>query len=38
MFWVSAIPDLVVGIAIGSLNANAAITVWKSTENETKKV
>lgn len=38
MFWVSAIPDLVVGVAIGTLNANAALTVWKSTENETKKV
>ena len=38
MFWVSTIPDLVVGIAIGSLNANAAVKVWKSTENETKKV
>lgn len=35
MFWVSAIPDLVVGVAIGTLNANAAFKVWKSTENET---
>jgi hypothetical protein len=26
-------PDLAVGLAIGMLNANAAIKVWKSTEH-----
>ena len=33
MFWVSAIPDLLVGVAIGALNADAAYKVWKSTEH-----
>ena len=37
MFWVSAIPDLVVGVAIGILNADAAVKVWKSIDiNSTK--
>lgn len=33
LFWSSPIPDLVVGIAIGMLNANAAFKVWKSAEH-----
>jgi Co/Zn/Cd efflux system component len=33
IFWVSAIPDLLVGVAIGILNADAANKVWKSTEH-----
>ena len=33
MYWDSSIPDLAVGLAIGMLNANAAIKVWKSTEH-----
>ena len=33
MFWVSAIPDLLVGVSIGALNADAAYKVWKSTEH-----
>jgi Co/Zn/Cd efflux system component len=33
MYWVSAIPDLLVGVAIGALNADAAYKVWKSTEH-----
>jgi Co/Zn/Cd efflux system component len=33
MFWDSSMPDLAVGLAIGMLNANAAIKVWKSTEH-----
>ena len=33
IFWDSSIPDLAVGLAIGMLNANAAIKVWKSTEH-----
>mgnify|MGYP002654179885 CR=1 FL=1 len=33
IFWVSAIPDLLVGVAIGILNADAAYKVWKSTEH-----
>ncbi len=37
MFWVSAIPDLVVGVSIGFLNADAAYKVWKSSNiNSTK--
>lgn len=37
MFWVSAIPDLVVGVSIGFLNADAALKVWKSSNiNSTK--
>ena len=32
IFWSSAIPDLAVGLAIGMLNADAAIKVWRSTE------
>jgi len=37
MYWVSAIPDLIVGVAIGILNADAAVKVWKSTNiNSTK--
>jgi len=30
IFWVSAIPDLLVGVAIGALNADAALKVWRS--------
>jgi Co/Zn/Cd efflux system component len=33
IFWGSAIPDLAVGLAIGMLNADAAIKVWRSTEH-----
>jgi Co/Zn/Cd efflux system component len=33
IYWDSSVPDLVVGIAIGMLNANAAIKIWKSTEH-----
>ena len=33
IFWDSSMPDLAVGLAIGMLNANAAIKVWKSTEH-----
>ena len=33
IFWDSSIPDLAVGLAIGMLNANAAIKVWKSSEH-----
>jgi len=33
IFWDSSIPDLAVGLAIGMLNANAAIKVWKSTDH-----
>ena len=33
IFWSSSIPDLVVGLAIGMLNANAAVKVWQSTEH-----
>ena len=32
-FWLSPVPDLVVGIAIGMLNADAALKVWRSTEH-----
>ncbi len=32
-FWSSSIPDLAVGLAIGMLNANAAVKVWQSTEH-----
>lgn len=32
LFWLSPIPDLVVGIVIGVLNANSAVKVWKNTE------
>jgi Co/Zn/Cd efflux system component len=33
MLWVSPIPDLIVGISIGMLNADAAVKVWRSTEH-----
>jgi Co/Zn/Cd efflux system component len=33
IFWSSAIPDLAVGLAIGMLNADAALKVWRSTEH-----
>ena len=33
IYWSSSIPDLAVGIAIGMLNADAAVKVWKSTEH-----
>ena len=33
IYWSSSIPDLAVGIAIGMLNADAALKVWKSTEH-----
>jgi Co/Zn/Cd efflux system component len=33
LFWLSPFPDLVVGIAIGMLNADAALKVWRSTEH-----
>jgi Co/Zn/Cd efflux system component len=33
IFWSSSIPDLAVGLAIGMLNANAAVKVWQSTEH-----
>ena len=33
VFWISPIPDLIVGISIGLLNADAAIKVWRSTEH-----
>lgn len=32
-FWDSPLPDLVVGLAIGMLNASAAIKVWRSTDH-----
>jgi Co/Zn/Cd efflux system component len=32
-FWLSPVPDLVVGITIGMLNADAALKVWRSTEH-----
>lgn len=33
IFWTSSIPDLVVGLSIGMLNADASLKVWKSTEH-----
>jgi Co/Zn/Cd efflux system component len=33
IFWSSAIPALAVGLAIGILNADAAIKVWRSTKH-----
>jgi Co/Zn/Cd efflux system component len=33
IFSSSSIPDLAVGLAIGMLNADAAIKVWRSTEH-----
>lgn len=33
LFWLSPIPDLVVGITIGMLNADAAVKVWRSSEH-----
>jgi Co/Zn/Cd efflux system component len=33
MLWISPIPDLIVGISIGMLNADAAVKVWRSTEH-----
>jgi Co/Zn/Cd efflux system component len=33
VFWISPVPDLVVGISIGMLNADAALKVWRSTEH-----
>lgn len=30
LFWISPVPDLVVGISIGMLNADAALKVWRS--------
>lgn len=33
IYWDSSIPDLVVGLAIGMLNASASVKVWKSTEH-----
>jgi Co/Zn/Cd efflux system component len=33
IFRSSSIPDLVVGLATGTLNANAAVKVWQSTEH-----
>ena len=32
-FWLSPVPDLVVGITIGMLNADAALKVWRSSEH-----
>jgi len=32
-FWLSPVPDLVVGITIGMLYADAALKVWRSTEH-----
>lgn len=34
LFWVSAVPDLAVGVSIGMLNASAAIKVWRGAELE----
>lgn len=31
--WISPIPDLIVGISIGMLNADAAVKVWRSVEH-----
>ncbi|NBO50961.1 MAG: cation transporter [Actinobacteria bacterium] len=33
ILWISPIPDLIVGISIGILNADAAVKVWRSTEH-----
>jgi Co/Zn/Cd efflux system component len=33
VFWISPVPDLVVGISIGMFNADAALKVWRSTEH-----
>ena len=33
LFWLSPVPDLVVGITIGMLNADAAVKVWRSSEH-----
>jgi Co/Zn/Cd efflux system component len=33
VFWISPVPDLVAGISIGMLNADAALKVWRSTEH-----
>ena len=33
LFWLSPVPDLVVGITIGMLNADAALKVWRSSEH-----
>lgn len=33
MVWQSAIPDLIVGLVIGVLNASAAVKIWNSTEH-----
>ena len=33
IYWISPIPDLVVGVSIGMLNADAAIKVWRSTNH-----
>jgi Co/Zn/Cd efflux system component len=33
VFWLSPVPDLIVGITIGMSNANAALKVWQSTEH-----
>lgn len=33
LFWISPIPDLIVGISIGMLNADAAVKVWRSVEH-----
>ncbi|MEY2723623.1 MAG: hypothetical protein RIR93_439, partial [Actinomycetota bacterium] len=32
-FWLSPVPDLVIGISIGMLNADAAVKVWRSVEH-----
>ncbi len=33
LFWLSPVPDLVIGITIGMLNADAAVKVWRSVEH-----
>ncbi len=33
LIWLSPVPDLVVGITIGMLNADAAVKVWRSSEH-----
>jgi len=33
LFWLSPVPDLVTGITIGMLNADAALKVWRSSEH-----
>jgi Co/Zn/Cd efflux system component len=33
IFWISPLPDLIVGVSIGMLNADAARKVWQSTNH-----